>query len=112
MKIAIPCVNKKLSRHFGHCQHFALIEADRQAKQIVAAQMLDAPEHEPGLLPRWLAEKGVNLVIAGGMGFRAQQIFEQNGIEVLAGVPVDEPEKIVSAWLQDKLEVGVNTCDH
>ena len=112
MKIAIPMVEGKLSAHFGHCEEFALVDADRESKTIGSTQMLEAPPHEPGLLPRWLAEKGAEMIIAGGMGRRAQGLFEQQKIAVLVGAPSETPEQIVDAYLQGSLQTGTNVCDH
>ncbi len=112
MRIAVPVVDGKLSAHFGHCQEFALIDADREAKTITSTRMLAAPPHEPGLLPRWLALEGANLIIAGGMGGRAQGLFQEQKIAVIVGAPSDTPEAIVTAYLQGALETGENVCDH
>ena len=112
MKIAIPVVEGKLSAHFGHCEEFALVDANRESKTISSTQMLTAPPHEPGLLPRWLAEQGAEMIIAGGMGRRAQGLFEQQKITVLVGASSDTPEAIVDAYLQGSLRTGENVCDH
>lgn len=112
MKIAIPVVNEMLSMHFGHCEKFAVLDVDISSKTIISVASFDAPPHEPGLLPRWLAEKNVNLIIAGGMGQRAQTLFNQNGIEVIVGAPAEKPETIVAAYMAGTLETGINGCDH
>ncbi len=112
MKIAIPLAQGKLSLHFGHCEQFAMIDVDSGTKKIVRREDIVAPPHEPGLLPRWLAERGANMIIAGGMGQRAQSLFEQNRIEVLIGAPSDTPERLVEAYLGGALQSGDNVCDH
>jgi ATP-binding protein involved in chromosome partitioning len=112
MKIAIPVTGGKLSAHFGHCEQFALVDVDKEAKTVTATEMLTPPPHEPGLLPRWLSEKGAQMIIAGGMGGRAQGLFEQNSIKVIVGAPDAMPEAIISAYLQGTLETGDNVCDH
>ena len=112
MKIAIPMVQGKLSTHFGHCEEFALIEVEPQKKEILSTETLGAPPHEPGLLPRWLSEKGTNLIIAGGMGSRAKNLFAEKGIEVVVGAPSEEPVVIAQAYLDGKLAQGENICDH
>ncbi len=112
MIIAIPVANGKLSMHFGHCEQFALIKVDESSKTIEETTLLQPPPHEPGVLPRWLHEQGATLIIAGGMGKRAQQLFMQNGVQVLTGAPSDTPENIVSAYLAGTLETGINVCDH
>ena len=112
MKIAIPVTGEKLARHFGHCEHFALLDVNKAEKKIVGREMVEAPPHQPGLLPLWLAEKGTEVVIAGGMGQRAIQLFAQNNIAVLTGVSGDTPEEIVSSYMEGTLKMGENVCDH
>ena len=70
------------------------------------------PPHEPGLLPKWLRELGANIVIAGGMGDTAQGFFNQSGIKVITGAPIDPPEALVNQYLSDFLITGENVCDH
>lgn len=112
MKIAIPLAEGMLCMHFGHCEQFAIIDADEIGKTIRHIEKLTPPPHEPGLLPRWLAEKGVHTVIAGGMGGRAQELFQAQNITVLTGAPVGEPEEIVAAFFANNLQLGDNACSH
>ena len=112
LKIAIPTANGQLCMHFGHCEQFAVITVDPQSKTITGKEMLTPPPHEPGLLPKWIAEQGARLVIAGGMGQRAQQLFTQNQIQVVTGAPADSPENLVTAYLNNTLQTGANACDH
>jgi ATP-binding protein involved in chromosome partitioning len=83
MKIAMPIAGDKLCLHFGHCEKFYFFDVDEQTREISSVETMVPPPHEPGLLPRLLHEKGVNLVLAGGMGARAQQLFAQKGIRVV-----------------------------
>ena len=112
MKFAIPLAEGKLAIHFGHCASFALIDVDQATKTIQQRGDVEAPPHEPGLLPPWLAERGANVIIAGGMGGRARDLFTAQNIEVIVGAPADTPERIVTGWLAGTLEVGGNACDH
>jgi predicted Fe-Mo cluster-binding NifX family protein len=112
MRIAIPTVNGKLSAHFGHCQQFAIIDVDDEAKKIKGSEMLTPPAHEPGVLPQWLGGMNVQIIIAGGMGNRAQQLFVQNQIQVLCGAPDAEPTELVEQYLNKTLVTGDNICDH
>jgi len=112
MRIAVPTVEGKLSSHFGHCEEFALIDVTDATKTIDSTQKIAAPPHEPGLLPRWLAEKGVDVIIAAGMGGRAQRLFQEQEIAVVVGAPSDTPETIVTSYMNGSLETGSNECDH
>jgi len=112
LKIAIPLANGKLSQHFGHCDRFALVDVDPVEKKILKREDIEAPPHEPGLLPKWLAEQGATMIIAGGMGQRAQGLFIERGIEVIVGAPADTPERLVGDYLAGTLQAGDNVCDH
>lgn len=112
MKIAVPTVAGKLCMHFGHCETFVIVKIDDQDNAITGKEELVPPPHKPGLLPEWLHEKGVNVIIAGGMGMRAQQLFEQFGIQVVIGAPVDHPQTVIQCWLKGELVTGGNVCDH
>lgn len=112
MRFAIPLAEGKLAIHFGHCASFALVDADPTTKTILKREDVAAPPHQPGLLPPWLAERGVNAILAGGMGQRAQELFDEQGIKVSVGAPVDTPEQLVLAYLDGSLQIGSNACDH
>jgi predicted Fe-Mo cluster-binding NifX family protein len=112
MRIAIPLADGKLAQHFGHCRQFALLDADVEGRQITGKQIVDAPEHAPGLLPSWLKERKATVVIAGGMGRRAQAFFKEGGIHVITGAPPGDPEEVAHAYLQNALVTGANACDH
>lgn len=112
MKIAIPVTNGKLAMHFGHCEAFALIDVDEKTKRITTTDILEAPPHQPGLLPRWLGERGATVIIAGGMGQRAQTLFAEQNIAVVVGASPGSPEEIAKAYLDGTLVAGPNICDH
>ena len=110
MKFAVPLAGGVLCNHFGHSEKFAIV--DTEDGQIRNTEFLIPPPHEPGVLPRWLQELGVKVVIAGGMGRRAQDIFGQQGIEVVVGAPSATAEALIQNYLEESLVTGANLCDH
>lgn len=112
MKIAIPVAGGKLCMHFGHCEQFVLVKVDAAEKKVISAEAITPPPHAPGVLPAWLHERGANMIIAGGMGNRAQQLFAQNDIAVVVGAPAETPEALANAYLNGTLQAGENICDH
>ena len=46
------------------------------------------------------------------MGQRAQQLFNQNQVDVLVGADADSPENLAAAYLNGTLQTGQNVCDH
>ncbi len=107
---AIPLENGFLSLHFGHCQQFAIVEVENGS--ITKQTLITPPPHEPGLLPAWLADKGVTDIIASGIGQKAINLFQQQHIRVYMGAPQKSPTDLVSDWIKKSLTTGVNTCDH
>ncbi len=111
MKFAIPVADGMLFGHFGHAPAFAIIDTD-ETGAITAREDVAAPPHEPGLLPKWLSERGVELVMTGGIGPAAVNLLAKRGIEVLSGVAGDTPEALVAAHFAGTLQTGANGCDH
>jgi Mrp family chromosome partitioning ATPase/predicted Fe-Mo cluster-binding NifX family protein len=112
MRIAIPVAQDRLSPHFGHCDQFAIFDVDDNLKKVINRNDATPPAHAPGVLPEWLHQNNVSVIIAGGMGRRAQQLFARNDIEVVIGATTGSPEELVSAYLGGTLETGDNICDH
>lgn len=107
---AVPVADGKLAAHFGHPEEFAIITVEDG--KINGKDRRTPPPHEPGKLPAWLQEQGVNVLIAGGIGERAKQLLIQNGVEVIIGAPMDSPEALVNQYLAGALKEGDNLCDH
>jgi|LZCG01.1.fsa_nt_gb predicted Fe-Mo cluster-binding NifX family protein len=109
-KIAIPIVSERLSAHFGHCEKFGVFHLD--GNNIVKEEMLLPPNHAPGVLPDWLAKHGVTDVITGGMGQQAINIFRNNNIQVTLGARESHYREVLKQFMENRLEVGDNKCDH
>ena len=110
MKIVIPSQDKKLCGHFGHCEYFTLAEVNDDSKEIMKIEEF-IPEggvscQSAGLI----AEQGVDVVLAGGMGGRPLQVFAQNGIKVITGCPEKDVREVISEFLSGSLCVGENSC--
>ena len=111
MKIAIPTDKGQVSAHFGHCEHFTIYYVDESQKKVISKDVIDNPGHEPGFLPVFLAKHNVNCIIAGGMGSRAKQLFDQNNIQTITGASgiVDE---VIQEYLAGNIVSKGNYCDH
>jgi predicted Fe-Mo cluster-binding NifX family protein len=75
MKIAVASENGMVTEHFGHCEEF--VTFDTENNQILKSETIDNPGHRPGFLPNFLADRGVNVIISGGMGGGAVEIFNE-----------------------------------
>lgn len=107
MKIAIATDGNQVSGHFGHCAGFTLIEAE--GGQITGREFVSNPGHRPGFLPVFLGEKGVNVIISGGMGGNAVRLFEQNSIKVVTGASGDV-DKTARLYLDGQLRSTDSAC--
>lgn len=107
MKVAISTDNGFVSPHFGRCPHFTLVTIE--AGKVTAKEVISNPGHEPGFLPQFLHQQGVDTIIAGGMGPRAEALFQQVKIRPILGVSgtVDE---VTEQLCRDTLEAGKSTC--
>ena len=109
MKIACPCIGTEIAQHFGHCENFYIYTAENGA--VVAAENVPNPGHKPGFLPNFLADKGCTVVIAGGMGGGAVDIFNERGCEVILGASGDS-KAAVEKYLRGELESTGSICHH
>ena len=109
MKLAISTDNDMVSAHFGRCQCYIIVDID--GHEIKSKSRIDTPPHQPGFLPGFLNQQGVNCVITGGMGPRAQNLFRELNIEPIIGVSgmVDE---VIDRYISGQLEAGESQCTH
>ncbi|NPV52700.1 MAG: dinitrogenase iron-molybdenum cofactor [Firmicutes bacterium] len=109
MKLAIATDGAMVAAHFGRCPEYTivtLIEGKMDNKLVIPN-----PGHEPGFLPGYLAKLGVSCIIAGGMGPRAQGLFEERGIQTITGVS-GMVEDVIESYCAGNLRGGESLCDH
>ncbi len=107
MKIAVSCNGTQIWAHFGHCENFMVYDVTDGA--ITSEEMVANPGHRPGLLPNFLADLGVEVMIAGGMGGGAIDIFNERGVEVVLGAQGDA-KVATEAYLRGELESTGSVC--
>ena len=108
-RIAIAADGNEVSSHFGHCEKYTVYHI--RNKEIFHQEYFLNPGHEPGKLPRMLASCGITHVLAGGMGMKAVQLFEEQGIRVTLGIsgPLDA---VISDFIDGRIVPGRSMCDH
>ena len=110
VKIAVASEGDKVTEHFGHCRNFNIYEA--REGEILTSESLPNPGHRPGFLPNYLQDQGVKVIISGGMGGGAVDLFCEKGIEVVVGASGDAREA-AQAWLDGSLVSSGSVCrDH
>ena len=110
MRYAIACERQQVAAHFGRCEYYELV--DIQDGNVADRGRLLSPGHgEPGELPRLMQQHGVHCVICGGAGPRAQNLFEEIGIDFVLGSS-GSLEDVISALAAGELEAGEDDCVH
>lgn len=107
MKFAISTDGKHVSAHFGRCPSFTIGEIEKGELKI--KELIDNPGHHPGFLPQFLSDKGVECIIAGGMGQRAMGLFAEKNIEPILGIS-GSIDDVIEELKAGKLKGGESTC--
>lgn len=107
IKIAVAADGEVVTEHFGHCEGFVICTVE--AKQIIESEFVANPGHRPGFLPNFLHSKHVDVIISGGMGPGAIEIFNAKNIGVVTGVE-GNARTVVKDYLDGKLRISDNIC--
>lgn len=83
MKVAISTDGDYVSEHFGRCPSYTIV--DIKDGRVFHKEVIANPGHQPGLIPQFLHHRGVECIVAGGMGMRAMGFFEEAGIQAILG---------------------------
>ncbi|MFC1645814.1 NifB/NifX family molybdenum-iron cluster-binding protein [Candidatus Omnitrophota bacterium] len=107
MRVAISTDGEFVSAHFGRCPSFTII--DIEDGKISKKDVVDNPGHQPGFIPQFLHKKGVNCIVAGGMGMRATGFFNEFGIQAIVGIS-GKISEVIEKLLKGTLEGGESLC--
>ena len=107
MRIIVPSDGEDVTQHFGHCGYF--IAYDAENGNIKNTETLKSPGHRPGVLPIFLKEHGADVVISGGMGAGAIDLFNENGIEVVVGASGNS-KKAAEEYIKGNLKSTGEVC--
>lgn len=108
--VAIPSshpggLDSALGAHFGHCDLYTLVQvSDGQVKEVTT--LPNVPHQQGGCMApvNHLAQNGVKILIAGGMGMRPLMGFNQVGIDVFYGGGARTVNEAVEAFLNGTLQ--------
>ena len=107
MKVAISTDGDYVSAHFGRCPSFTI--ADIKDNKVITKEEIDNPGHHPGYLPKFLYEKGAEYIVAGGMGQRAQILFNENNIKTVMGIS-GKIDDVLNQICNGTLKGGESLC--
>lgn len=112
MLIALPTRDGNIDDHFGHCDHYTLLTVDED-KNIVKTETMESPEGcgcKSDIAPI-LAQRGVEIMLAGNIGQGALNILNGAGIKVIRGCsgPIDQ---VAKQYLAGRILDNAIICDH
>ena len=104
---AIPTNGGQVAEHFGRCPKYTIVALEENC--VKERRIVENPGHKPGYLPKFLAEQGVDCILAKGIGQRAVDLFSEQGIKVSMGVS-GSVEEVIEDYRQGKIEAGGEVC--
>ena len=108
IKIAVAKDGSQVSEHFGHCGGFEVFQLEDG--RIENQFFIENPGHRPGFLPVFLSEKGVSVIISGGMGATAQALFGENNIDVVVGAE-GSLDAVIESYMAGALKSSNSICE-
>ncbi|WP_291255882.1 MULTISPECIES: NifB/NifX family molybdenum-iron cluster-binding protein [unclassified Fusobacterium] len=110
LRVGFPTNDEvNVEEHFGHCAKFVVFSIEDG--KIVNREVLEAPEHAPGVFPRFIADNNINVVITGGMGQRAIDLIKENGGQVILGAS-GNIASVLKVFLDGALYSKGSACAH
>jgi predicted Fe-Mo cluster-binding NifX family protein len=107
MRVAISTDGEYVSAHFGRCPSYTIVDIENN--KLIKKESVKNPGHEPGFIPQFLHERGVQCIVAGGMGMRATGFFQELGIQAVVGID-GKISEVIDKLITGKLEGGESLC--
>ncbi len=107
MKIAISNDSGKVAEHFGRCPQFTILEIEKG--KVIKKEVIENPGHFTGFLPKFFHEKGISIMVVGGVGRKAQKLFEEYEIKLIWGVS-GNIKTVLKDFIEGKIKTEKNIC--
>lgn len=111
MKIAIPVtVENRVDDHFGHCEYFGVYTLSEE-KEVMDVQLVNSSQGCgcKSNIASVLADQGVSVMLAGGIGAGAINVLNSWGISVVRGCS-GKAEEVVKEYISGRLVDSGNSC--
>ena len=115
MKIAFSSEENKgidgmLAHHFGRCPYYVFVDVeDNKIKSIETKENPFFNDHEPGVVPQFIADKKADVIVSGGMGPRAIEWFKDLKVKAITAQP-KKIKEILDDYFEGKLK-GAEPCN-
>jgi len=109
MKIAVPTVGDQIDQHFGHCEKYSVFTIEDNAIKTLEYMESPAGCGCKSNMASVLAQSGVKILIAGGIGNGAVNVLANNGIKTIKGAS-GTVRDAVELYLQGGLSDSGDIC--
>jgi len=111
MKIAVPVTaDEQIDGHFGHCEFYSVYTIsdnnEISDKQIIKSEQGCGCKSN---IASTLAENGVTIMLAGGIGGGAINVLNNSGIEVVRGCS-GNAEEVVKQYIEGLVADSGESC--
>ncbi|MHA1729353.1 MAG: NifB/NifX family molybdenum-iron cluster-binding protein [Promethearchaeota archaeon] len=107
-KCAISTDGNNVSAHFGRCPSYTIFDVSEVGK-ITNRKEIPNPGHSTGFIPKYLNDLAIDVIIAGGMGRRAIDLFQEFNIEPIVGI-IGSIDETINKIINGSLEGGESLC--
>jgi len=102
----------QMSGHFGRCPFYTLVDVeDGKIQNVSVVENPFYNSHEPGQVPAFIHTQNADVMIAGGMGPMAINLFNNYGIEVVTGY-MGTVSDVLNAYLKGEAKGASGCADH
>ena len=114
MKIAVPLTaNKQIDDHFGHCDFYGIFNIS-ETNEIKEMKVLPSPQGCgcKSNIAGVLANDGVSVMLAGGIGEGAIQVLSHFGIKVIRGCSGNATDAVKMYLSGNLTDSGISCAQH
>lgn len=114
MKVAIPLkANNQVDDHFGHCAYYSIysITPEGEVKELNIIEGVKGCGCKSSIATT-LADEGVKVMLAGGIGAGAINVLNSAGIEVIRGCSGDVTEVVKKYAAGTLTDNGISCGSH
>lgn len=111
MKLALPKNEDLINQHFGKSKSFEIVSIENNEIKDREEVNVESLQHNHGGLAGILIEKGVDVVITGGIGQGALDALSANNLKVIRGAN-GKIDDVVDSYIRGDLKDKNVVCNH
>ena len=110
MRVAVPVMRDKFSRHFGKSDRFVVYHIDEKTRTVTGRDEIRRDVAACHALTAWVDEMGIDVMLVGGIGAPARTALQKRGITVVQGIDEDDIEQVIQTFLVEPDAAKLVNC--